>query len=337
MSWWRKNRFIANAPAQFRRALILAAEIAGLGGSALVGVLAILGFSADRFTGVGLWSNLVPFAGFVLLLALALFSLLRLWMNLRTILLKRNPLLPVFLALLVASLSAWTASRDGFRQELGNLRRLVGGTKEAEKITLAHQVFASYRRTDLIQMQRLIERTKPYQAIIKEAARIYQVDAEVLVGLGAAESSFLPRDSKDGGRGLFQITAPPKPALERVGQRLGKLPDWRNERHNTLLAAATLRHYLGEMKEDLFLGLLAYNIGPKNGGLRSIMRQYGAKDFATIQPYLQTLPRDYPIRVLTAALAYRLWRLEGRLPHYEEGNNALRVQHIGIPGLSGAG
>ena len=87
-----------------------------------------------------------------------------------------------------------------------------------------------------------------------------------------------------------------------------------NQRHNAFVAAATLRRYLDEMGGDLFLGLLAYNIGPRNGGLRAIMTQYGARDFVTIQPYLQNLPRDYPIRVLSAALAYRLWRIDGRLP-----------------------
>ena len=45
------------------------------------------------------------------------------------------------------------------------------------------------------------------------------------------------------------------------------------------------------------------------------------------------LPRDYPIRVLSAALAYRLWRTEGKLPRYEDGANALHVQQVGIPGL----
>ena len=82
------------------------------------------------------------------------------------------------------------------------------------------------------------------------------------------------------------------------------------------------------------LGLLAYNIGPRNGGLRAIMEQYGARDFVTIQPYLNTLPRDYPIRVLSAALAYRLWRTEGRLLPYEEGGNAVHIQSVGIPGLT---
>jgi hypothetical protein len=66
------------------------------------------------------------------------------------------------------------------------------------------------------------------------------------------------------------------------------------------------------------------------------MDQYGARDFVTIQPYLKHLPRDYPIRVLTPALAYRIWRREGTLLPYEADGNAVRIQHIGIPGLLSA-
>jgi soluble lytic murein transglycosylase-like protein len=163
------------------------------------------------------------------------------------------------------------------------------------------------------------------------------VDPEVLMGVGAAESAFYPRDSVDGGRGLFQITAPPAAAVTEAERRLRvEHLDPLNQRHNAFVAAATLRGYLDEMNGDVFLALLAYNIGPRNGGLRAIMTQYGARDFVTIQPYLQHLPRDYPIRVLSAALAYRLWRKGGLLPRYEDGDNALRIQNVGIPGLSAA-
>ena len=99
------------------------------------------------------------------------------------------------------------------------------------------------------------------------------------------------------------------------------------------LAAATLQYYLTEMNEDPFLGLLAYNIGPANGGLRFIMQQYGVTDFTTIQPYLLRLPREYPIRVLSYALAFRIDRKKGRLLAYEEGKNARSIQALGIPGL----
>ena len=122
--------------------------------------------------------------------------------------------------------------------------------------------------------------------------------------------------------------------LAQAGRRLSvdkvQLTD---PRHNAFVAAATLKYYLAQMKSNLFLGLLAYNIGPANGGLRFIMKQYGATNFITIQPYLQQLPRDYPIRVFSYSLAFRLWQQEGKLLAYEEGKNALRIQRIGIPGL----
>ncbi len=130
------------------------------------------------------------------------------------------------------------------------------------------------------------------------------------------------------------ITAPPAAAVAEARRALGVATlDDRNQRHNAFVAAATLRRYLRDMHDDPFLGLLAYNIGPRNGGLQTIMRQYGATDFVTVQPYLQNLPRDYPIRVLLGALAYRLWRSEGKLPRYEDGDNARRIQAVGVPML----
>ena len=322
------------AAAHGRRLLWLALEVIALGAIALVGVISALGRATAWFAGVELWSSLIPFAGVVLVLAVLVFLAFRLWIKIRNPAPVKAAYLPALMAGILTLGVGWLASGDGFRENLGQLRSLVGGVRQAETTTLSHQVYAAYRRTDLAQMQTLLERAKPYEADIREAASVYDVDVEVMMGLGAAESSFLPRDSKDGGRGLFQITSPPKAALEQVGKRLGgRSLDWRNPRHNALIAAATWRHYLVEMKGDLFLSLLAYNIGPKNGGLLSIMRQYGAKDFATIQPYLQNLPRDYPIRVLTAALACRLYKAEGRLPRYEENGNAKRIQALGIPGL----
>lgn len=318
----------------WKSALILTAEIAALAGSALIAVMAALGHSAQRFAGTGLFSSLLPFAAAVLSLALGSAVLLKSWLLLRTWLRGLKPFLPAVGAVLVAFWAAWFASQESFYRELRNFRTLVGGTEEAERQTIAHQVFAAYRRTNLTEFQRMMARARTFLPAIKAAANRYQIDEDVLVGVAAAESSFLPRDSKDGGRGLFQITAPPKTSADTAMKALNvNRLDLSDARHNAFVAAATLSHYLTEMNDDLFLGLLAYNIGPKNGGLLSIMHQYGARDFVTIQPYLQNLPRDYPIRVLTAALAYRLWRTEGRLPHYEEGQNAARIQHIGIPGI----
>jgi hypothetical protein len=318
----------------WRWTAVIGTEILALAISALIGIIAVLGHSVDWFAGTGLWSNLLPFAGTVLAIGIVNTLLLRVWLGMRAKLLLKGMLLPAILAVFVAIGAGWFAAQDEFSRDLGKLRTLVGGMQEAERNTIAHQVFAAYRRSDLTQMQRIIERAQIYLPTIYEAAKTFDVDPEIMVGIGATESSFYPRDSKDGGRGLFQITAPPKSAVSVVKKHLNvNNLDMLNQRHNTFAAAATLRIYLAEMHGDLFLGLLAYNIGPANGGLRSIMTQYGARDFVTIQPYLQNLPRDYPIRVLTAALAYRLWHAEGRLPRYEEGSNAMHIQSIGIPGL----
>jgi soluble lytic murein transglycosylase-like protein len=200
-------------------------------------------------------------------------------------------------------------------------------------VTLTHQVFAAYRRLDPAQLQTLITRAQIYTRDIDQAAAAFGLDPDLLHGVAATESSFLPRPSSDGGQGLFQITRVPDEVTALAGRQLGAAPRVDDHRHNAFLAAATLRYYLKQMQNDLFLGLLAYNIGPKNGGLRFIMRQYGAMDFVTIQPYLQQLPRDYPIRVLSHALAFRLLRREGRLLAYEDGLNAVRIQQLGVPGL----
>ena len=60
-----------------------------------------------------------------------------------------------------------------------------------------------------------------------------------MVGIAAAESSFYPRDSRDGGKGLFQITSG---AGRGVGggarEGVASLDPW-NQRHNAYVAAAT--------------------------------------------------------------------------------------------------
>jgi hypothetical protein len=269
----------------------------------------------------------------VLVVGVAAAVALRCWLAVRPWLLRHGLLLPV--VLVIAAGGATLATRTAFVESTDRLRVWLGGPAEAQRQTIAHQVYAAYRRSDLAAVLRILERARVYEPTILEAAAAFDVDPEVLMGVASAESSFYPRDSRDGGRGLFQITEAPADAVAAAREqlRVRKL-DPLNQRHNAFVAAATLRRYLTDMHGDLFLGLLAYNIGPRNGGLRSIMTQYGATDFVTIQPYLQLLPRDYPIRVLSAALAYRLWRRDGTLPRYEEGSNARRIQRVGVPGLS---
>lgn len=314
---------------------LVAFEAMALAGAGLVVVIAALGRFADWFIGAGLWRNLLPFAASVLGLVVLAGGSLWGWLAARRPVAARWAWAPAVLAGGLSAAAAWFALQPTFRDDLHHLQALVGGQAAAERTAIAHQVYAAYRRASLPHLERMFERARPYQPAVEAAAAAFTLDPALLVGVAAAESSFLPRSSADGGRGLFQLTAPPAAALRAARDALkSEQLDLADPRHNAFVGAATLRTYLDQMRGDLFLGLLAYNIGPQNGGLQAIMQRYGARDFVTIQPYLQQLPRDYPIRVLSAALAYRLWRQEGRLPKYEEGNNADRIQQAGIPGLS---
>lgn len=304
----------------------------------LTAIVFLLSRYAEFFVGDSLPRSVLTFALVILALGVATAAFLRGWTAFRSRTTRLGgfglaiaPTLAV--AALIGSQSAWwnrTAQAD-----LRRLQAVIGGPAEAERAAIAHQVFAHYRRADLDELRVILERSVVFAPTILEAAEAVGVDSEILMGIAATESSFLPRPSRDGGQGLFQITKPPADAIATTKRLLSTDHlDPVNQRHNAFLGATTYRAYLAQMRGDLFLGLLAYNIGPHNGGLRAIMEQYGARDFVTIQPYLQTLPRDYPIRVLTAALAYRVWRHGGTLPRYEEGANATYVQNIGIPGLA---
>jgi soluble lytic murein transglycosylase-like protein len=296
--------------------------------------MAALGQFADWFVGAGLWSHLLPFAVAVLALATVTGAGIWGWLAARRPVAAHLPWAPAVGALLVSVGAGWFALQPAFRNDVRNLQGLVGGQAAAERAAIAHQVFAAYRRTSLPQAERMFERARVYHPVIEEAAAAFGLDAALLSGVAAVESAFRPRKSVDGGHGLFQITAPPA-AAERAARSALEVEqlDLADPRHNAFVGAATLRAYLDQMRGDLFLGLLAYHLGPANGGLQAIMQRYGARDFVTIQPYLQQLPRDYPIRVLSSALAYRLWRDEGHLPRYEDRDNAARIQAQGIPGL----
>ncbi|HNP26660.1 MAG TPA: transglycosylase SLT domain-containing protein [Nitrosomonas sp.] len=321
--------------AAFKQKLLLASlEILCLSITAILAIMILLGYTANRLTGVGFFSNLLPFAVGVLALILTVCICIIGWWKLRKWLQLHSELWAPVLSLVLALLIASSVTHDQFALAYGNFRTLVGGKEEASRVTLAHQVYAAYRRHNLTQLQKMIDRAQAYQQVIEDAARTFGVDVQLLQGIAAAESSFIPRNSHDGGRGLFQITQPPKTAVDQTFKQLNTdRLSLDNPLHNAFIAAATFKHYLSEMNGDLFLGLLAYNIGPANGGLRFIMQQYGASNFTTVQPYLQTLPRDYPTRVLSYALAFRIWQKEGKLLAYEKDNNAIYIQRIGIPGM----
>lgn len=318
----------------FMDIFLLSLECLGFAVVGIAAIIVLLGYFANRFSGTSFLNSLLPFAGGIFGFIIFSAAFLSVWKRLRKWLQGRSVLFPSALVIGLALLIGGFVPKEHFTRGFGYYRTLVGGKEEAGRMTLAHQVYAAYRRLETAQLVKMVNRAGPYFEAIEEAAAVYGLDIDLLKGLAATESSFLPRTSADGGHGLFQITQAPAAvvgAINRIFPVESRRMD--DPRYNAFLGAATLRHYLGEMKGDLFLGLLAYNIGPANGGLRFIMAQYGATDFITIQPYLLQLPRDYPIRVLSYSLAFRIARMEGRLLAYEEGKNAVTIQGLGIPGF----
>jgi hypothetical protein len=317
-----------------RKLIMITVELISLAGVAISLIIVLLGYSADRFSGTSFFGSLLPFAlGVLGLVLIAVFFLLG-WWRLRKWLHSKAEILTPLLAASLAITIGWFAVQDSFALAYGHFRTMIGGKEEAGRVTLAHQIYAAYRRYGAKDLQKMLERSRAFTPEIEAAAEAFNVDVYILHGIAAAESSFMPRDSIDGGRGLFQITQVPKTILNEAKRELEiDTLDLQNPRHNAYVAAATFKHYMEEMNNDLFLTLLAYNIGPANGGLRFIMQKYGASDFTTIQPYLQEMPRGYPVRVLSYSLAFRIWRKEGRLLAYEEGQNAIHIQNVGIPGL----
>lgn len=299
-----------------------------------LGIIIMLGNGGHWFTGTHVLGNLFPFVVGVLVLILASSLFLLGWWQVRCYLKGRSLAWLPLAALGLACGLCLLIGADNLNQSFGRFRILVGGKQEAHRVTLTHQVFAAYRRHNTAYLEKMIRRAEAYRPAIEGAAAEYGIDPDLLQGIAAAESSFKPRDSTDGGHGLFQITAVPDRVLEDAKHRLGKETlSLNNSRDNAFIAAATLKHYLGEMKHDHYLALLAYNIGSANSGMRFIMAKYGVTDFVTIQPYLQLLPRDYPIRVFSYALAFRIWRKHGHLLAYHESENAALIQQIGLPEL----
>jgi len=335
----RKN----NGPHPSRHFVLaaLVVEITALLFVGLAATVAALGYAAMRFSGLSLATNLLPFAVVILALIVACALLLTLWFFLRRWLLRRHPSLAAIIALLLLAACGWAVREPRFFAIYDQFRIMVGGKEEVARRQLAHQVYAAYRRITPADAQAMLAREKLYHDEIAAAATACGLDIDLLSGVAAVESSFLPRASADGGDGLFQITSVPKAATAVVDRLMAAAStaaasgeeNGSSQQRNALLGAATLAHYIRAMDNDVFLGLLAYNIGPKNGGLRSIMEQYGARDFVTIQPYLQYLPRDYPIKVFAWALLFRVARETGGPLPYQDGTNAARIQSIGIPGF----
>ena len=145
-------------------------------------------YAAGKFSGTEFFTHLLPFTLGVTALIVVSALLLLGWLRLRRWIRPRFLFLPPALALILALTIGGLTLRGDFFFAFSQFRILVGGKEEAARVTLAHQIYAAYRRFDASQEQRLIDRARAYAAPVDAAAKAYALDPDLLCGLAATES-----------------------------------------------------------------------------------------------------------------------------------------------------
>lgn len=113
--------------------------------------------------------------------------------------------------------------------------------------------------------------TAPYREIVEAAAARYNVDAELITSVIAAESNFEPKAvSRKNARGLMQL-------LPGTAAKLG-VQNIFDPKENVEAGTKYLRELLSRYNNNLALALAAYNAGPER------VQQYGS-----VPPYKETI------------------------------------------------
>ena len=127
---------------------------------------------------------------------------------------------------------------------------------------------------------RAVPAQEAYDELIKEAAALYRIDANLVRAVMRAESSFNPMVvSPAGAQGLMQIM----PAL---AQELG-VTDPFDPRQNVMAGARYLRQLLDSHRGNVKLALASYNAGPGN-----VARYKGVPPFKETRDYVKKIT-DY--------------------------------------------
>jgi soluble lytic murein transglycosylase-like protein len=113
--------------------------------------------------------------------------------------------------------------------------------------------------------------TAPFREIVKAVAAKYNVDADLITSVIAAESNFDPKAvSKRNARGLMQL-------LPETAARFG-VQNIFDPQENIDAGTHYLRDLLQRFNNDLVLSLAAYNAGPEK-----------VQQFGTVPPYRETV------------------------------------------------
>ncbi len=123
--------------------------------------------------------------------------------------------------------------------------------------------------------------TAPFREIVKAAATRYNVDADLIASVIAAESNFDPKAiSKKNARGLMQL-------LPDTAARFG-VRNIFDPQENIDAGTHYLRDLLQRYNNDLVLALAAYNAGPER------VQHFGrVPPYAETASYIQRVKRAY--------------------------------------------
>ncbi len=208
---------------------------------------------------------------------------------------------------------------------------------EKKKIKiLIYKKYAKYRPRGTV----ILKRIEKYKKIIKSAAKITNLDPDLIIGLIAVESAGQnDAVSRVGAKGLMQIYDVPIKCkiLTKKYLNISKI-NLANPWHNIYLGAITLDYYIYLKNNDVLLGLIAYNAGLGYGPAK------GARNYIEAANKIKGGVKEFPPLVLSYALMSKSKKQYGRILPYNDERfsddffekitiNRQAIEKLYLPGL----
>ena len=167
-----------------------------------------------------------------------------------------------------------------------------------------------------------------YAEEINSLAREFNIDPDFFRAWIYVESVYDKNAvGPNGEKGLLQIYNVPENCSKQARAYLGvKELNVFDPKHNMTLGAITLLDYQKQMKNDLLLGLIAFNWGPNNLTLQR------AENYASIFDKVPNkIAKNYPLQILSLTLMQKVKAENGSVLSYKEYPKS--IENIQLPGI----